>query len=79
MKYQCTFCAKVHGSAWRCRSCGMLTCDACSKGGKSSALGIAGRAAAGYMTMGLSELARMGYRKANQECPGCGGDSLIRV
>jgi hypothetical protein len=79
VKYQCTFCADVKSHAWRCTDCGMLVCDSCSKGGKSTAAGIAGRAVVGYATAGLSEIARLGFRKINQHCPGCGGDDLIRI
>lgn len=79
MSYRCTFCADVKNHVWRCSDCGMLVCDSCSKGGKSTAAGIAGRAVAGYITAGLSEVVRATARKIGQHCPRCKGDNLIRV
>jgi hypothetical protein len=79
MKYRCTFCARVFSHLLRCETCGILVCDSCTKGGRSSNLGVAARAAAGYLTAGLSEVARLGYRKLKQHCPSCGDDQLTRV
>ncbi len=79
MKYQCTFCANVKKHVYRCSSCGILVCNSCAKGGKSSAVGAAGRAVAGYMSAGLTEVARAGYRRATQHCPRCDSKDLIRV
>lgn len=77
--YKCSFCGREEKSIWRCRDCGTMVCDSCSKGGRSSKLGAATRAFAGYVTVGASEAARALYRKANQHCPSCESDDLIRL
>ena len=79
MKYQCSFCAKIKGSGWRCSDCGILLCNDCSKGGRSGAVGMAGRILAGVATYGASEVARAGYRKVRQKCVSCHGTNLIRL
>jgi len=78
-KYQCGFCGDESNSLWRCRDCGDMVCDACSKGGKSSKLGVAGRVVAGYVSVGATEALRSGYRKVNQHCPSCESKDLIRI
>ena len=78
-RYKCSFCGREEKSIWRCRDCGTMVCDSCSKGGRSSKLGIAARAMAGYVSAGATEAARALYRKANQHCPSCEGTDLIRL
>ena len=78
-RYRCSFCGRDESSIWRCRDCGTMVCDACSKGGRSSKLGIATRAVAGYVSAGATGAARALYRKANQHCPSCEGKDLIRL
>jgi hypothetical protein len=79
MKYVCTFCGKVKGHVLQYSGCGTIVCHACSKGGRSSAVGLVGRAVVGYATAGVSELARATHRKATQCCPACKGSRLIRI
>lgn len=79
MAYKCSFCGQNYDEAWRCKDCGMIICDSCSKGGKSGALGGTARVVAGLYTAGLSEVARAGYRKLNQKCLKCNGDNLVLI
>lgn len=78
--YKCDFCGRSGFShVWRCPECGQMFCDACTKGGRSSTAGKVARGVVGYVSAGLSEVARAGYRKAIQKCPSCQGVDLIRV
>jgi len=78
--YDCDFCGRNgFKTAWRCAECGRIYCDACSKGGRSSTTGKIARGLAGYMSLGLTEAARAGYRKASQRCPSCESTDLIRL
>ena len=79
MSYRCTFCANTKKHVYRCSDCGMLVCSSCAKGGTSSAMGVAGRTVAGYLSAGATEMARAAYRRAKQHCPRCDGKDLIRV
>jgi hypothetical protein len=79
MAYRYSFCGNDFKDIRRCRDCGMMVCDNCSKGGKSGLLGKVVRGYVGVSTLGLSELAREGYRKVKQFCPSCEGKDLIRI
>ncbi|HAO21263.1 MAG: hypothetical protein BWK80_49905 [Desulfobacteraceae bacterium IS3] len=79
MAYQCSFCGNEFKDIWRCRDCGFMVCDNCSKGGKSGLAGKIGRAYVAVATSGLSEVARAGYRKIKQHCPSCEGKDLIKI
>jgi len=78
-QYVCSFCGGQFKQVWRCRNCGTVVCDTCSKGGKSSMLGKLTRAYVGVSTLGLSEATRSGYRKIKQKCPSCDGKDLIII
>jgi predicted RNA-binding Zn-ribbon protein involved in translation (DUF1610 family) len=79
MSYQCPSCDGEFSHVWRCRECGMIVCDACSKGGQSSTLGKLVRIFIGILTLAISEVARAGYRKIKQRCPNCGSTDLIKI
>jgi len=79
MSYQCSFCGSEFSQVWRCRECGTMICDSCSKGGKSGTLGKLARAYVGLSTLGASEVVRSGYRKIKQHCPSCESSDLIRI
>lgn len=79
MSYRCSFCGVIKKHVYRCSDCGMLVCSSCAKGGKSSAMGVAGRTIAGYLSAGATEVARAAYRRAKQHCPRCDSKDLIRV
>jgi hypothetical protein len=75
----CDICDLDLDHGWWCRNCGTRFCDVCSKGGRSSSMGVAVRIIAGVVTYGVSEIVRYGYRKANQKCPNCEETDLIRI
>ncbi len=79
MSYRCTFCGDIKRHVYRCSGCGMLVCSPCAKGGKSSKIGLATRAVAGYVSAGATEAARAAYRRTKQHCPRCDSKDLIRV
>jgi len=79
MVYQYSFCGGEFKVLWRCRDCGYMVCDDCSKGGKSGLLGKVVRGYVGLSTLGLTEVARAGYRKAKQHCPSCESKDLIKI
>ena len=75
----CDCCERDLNGGWRCRDCDHKFCNNCSKGGRSSGLGVATRTVFGIFTYGASEIARAGYRKAKQKCPYCGSKDLMRI
>ena len=79
MNYQCSFCGQIVSTALRCKDCGYVFCEPCTKGGKSSTAGVVGRTLLGVLTYGASEVARAGYRKIGQKCPTCDGKELVRI
>jgi len=79
MNYRCGFCGQVISTAVRCKDCGCIFCEPCTKGGKSSTAGAVSRAVFGVLTYGASEVLRAGYRKAVQKCPACEGKALVRI
>jgi DNA-directed RNA polymerase subunit RPC12/RpoP len=63
---------------WRCRECGIIICDSCSKGGnlirkKHIRIGV------GILTLGISEVVLAVYRKMKQHCTNCGSQNLIKI
>jgi hypothetical protein len=79
MNYQCSFCAQIVSTALRCKRCGYIACEPCTKGGKSSTAGGITRAVFGVLTYGISEAVRAGYRSVIQKCPACEGKDLVLI
>jgi DNA-directed RNA polymerase subunit RPC12/RpoP len=62
---------KEHTQVFRCKDCGMIICDSNSKSSNSTVL-------IGILTLGISEIVRIGYRKITRRCPNCHSKNLIK-
>lgn len=79
MSYKCPICQGEFNQIWRCRDCGVIICDSCSKGGNSSIMEKIIRIIVGILTLSLSEVILAAYRKKKQHCPNCHSKKLIKI